>query len=77
MYQCKILGMIELTRSQHVFELNLLKQKLEAADIPCVILDEHTGGLMQGIGNIYPRLMVLDEDLEAARNVMADLKTDL
>lgn len=69
--------MIELTRSAHVFELNLLKQKLEEADIPSVIMDEHTGGLMHGIGNIYPRLMVLDEDLEEAKSVLADVKTDL
>ena len=65
--------MIELTRSHHVFELNLIKQKLEAADIESVILDEHTGGLMSGLGNIYPRLMVLDEDLEAAQAILQDL----
>ncbi len=65
--------MIELTRSQQIFELSLLKQKLEEADIPCVIMDEHTGGLMQGIGDISPRLMVLDEDLEEAKTILADL----
>ena len=65
--------MIELTRSHHVFELNLIKQKLEAVDIESVILDEHTGGLMSGLGNIYPRLMVLDEDLEAAQAILQDL----
>ena len=59
--------MIELTRSHDHFKLKVLQQRLEAEGIPCAMMDEHTGTLMSGIGNIYPRLMVLDEDLEAAR----------
>ena len=68
--------MIELTRSQHAFELNLLKQKLEEEDIPCVIMDEHTGGLMHGIGNVYPRLMVLDEDLDRAKTIFENVQNE-
>ena len=62
--------MIELTRSQHVFELNLIKQRLEAVEIQSVIMDEHTGGLMSGLGNVSPRLMVLEENLEAAQAIL-------
>ena len=65
--------MIELTRRHHIFELNLIKQKLEEVDIQSVIMDEHTGGLMSGLGNIYPRLMVLEEDLEEAKAVLQEL----
>ena len=72
-----MLFMIELMRSNQVFELNLIKQKLEDADIPCVIMDEHTGGLMQGIGDVSPRLMVLDEDLEQAKDILESVRTDL
>lgn len=63
--------MIEIARSYHVFELTLIQQKLEEAAIGSVILDEHSGGVMVGIGDVSPRLMVLDEDVEAAREIMA------
>jgi len=66
--------MIELTRSHNVFELKLIKQKLEEAGIQSIIMDEHTGSLMHGLGNIYPRLMVLDEDLTAAQETLRVLE---
>ena len=69
--------MIEIARSQHVFELKLMQQKLEEAGVGSVILDEHTGGLMQGIGNIYPRLMVLEEDEVDAKAIVAALSSEV
>ena len=64
--------MIELTRSHDHFKLKVLQQRLEAEGIPCAMMDEHTDTLMSGIGNIYPRLMVLDEDLDEAKAILAE-----
>ena len=61
--------MIMLYTSPNIVELNLIKQRLEDVEIQSVILDEHMGGM--GLGNIYPRLMVLEEDLEGAKAVLA------
>ena len=66
--------MIEIARSNQLFELNLMKQKLEEHDIPAMIMDEHSGGMMHGIGGILPRLMVLDNDAEEARVILQNSK---
>ena len=66
--------MIEFMRSEDLFKMRLLQQRLEAEGIPCVILDEHTGSLMSGIGNILPRLMILDEDVDAAKAIVAQVE---
>jgi len=57
----------EILRTENAFELKVLQQFLADHDIQAIIMDEHTGSLMSGIGNIMPRLMVLDEDLEKSR----------
>ena len=59
--------MKEILRTENAFELKVLQQFLADHDIQAIIMDEHTGSLMSGIGNIMPRLMVLDEDLEKSR----------
>ena len=56
----------EILRSENAFGLRVLQQYLEEHDIQAVIMDEHSGALMNGIGNILPRLMVLDEDYDVA-----------
>lgn len=66
--------MIEFMRSEDLFKMRLLQQRLEAEGIPCVILDEHTGSLMSGIGNILPRLMILNEDVDAAKAIVAQVE---
>lgn len=58
--------MKEISRSENVFQLKILQQYLSDHDIQSVIMDEHTGTLMSGIGNILPRLMILEEDFERA-----------
>lgn len=64
--------MREILRTENVFELKILQQFLEGHDIQAVILDEHTGTLMSGIGNILPRLMVLEEDFEQAKELITE-----
>ena len=64
--------MILLYSSHNLFELNVIRQALSDAGIDSVLKDEHSGALMQGIGNIYARIMVLEEDLEDARAVLKD-----
>ena len=59
--------MKEILRSENVFQLSILKQYLSDYEIQSMIMDEHTGTLMSGIGNILPRLMVLEEDYERAQ----------
>lgn len=62
--------MKEITRSHDSFKLSLMKQLLESKGIYAVIMDEHVGGLYHGIGNMYPRLMVSDDDLEEAVEIL-------
>ena len=64
--------MKEVLRSENLFYLRVLQQTLEDHDINSFIMDEHSGTLMSGIGNILPRLMVLDEDYEIAVTAIKD-----
>ena len=66
--------MKEITRSHDSFKLNLMKQLLGRAGIYAVIMDEHVGGLYHGIGNMYPRLMVSDDDLEEAVEILKQVE---
>lgn len=63
--------MKEVARDPDIFKLRLMKHRLEEHDIHAIIMDEHVGGLYHGIGNIMPRLMVLDEDAERALEILA------
>ena len=56
----------EILRTGNVFQLKVIQQFLADREIQAVIMDEHSGTLMGGVGNILPRLMVLEEDLEHA-----------
>jgi len=67
----------EILRSENVFELKVIQQFLVDHEIQAVILDEHTGALMSGIGNVFPRLMVLDEDVDLARELIEAQKNDV
>jgi len=64
----------EILRSDNVFELKLIQQFLSDYDIHAVIMDEHSGTLMSGIGNILPRMMVLDDDFDAALALIEEHK---
>lgn len=58
--------MKEILRTGNVFQLKVIQQFLADHEIQAVIMDEHSGTLMGGIGNILPRLMVLEDDSERA-----------
>jgi len=60
----------EILRSESLFELKVVQQFLSDYDIQAVIMDEHSGSLMSGIGNILPRLMVLEDDLDRAKQLI-------
>lgn len=64
--------MKEIYRAENAFQLRLMQKFLEDHGIDAVILDEHSGTLMSGIGNILPRLMVLDEDAPRAQQLLQD-----
>jgi len=61
----------EILRHENTFYLRVIQQFLSGHDIPAFIMDEHSGSLMSGIGNILPRLMVLDEDVARAKVLVA------
>ena len=65
------MALVELSKFYNVFEASLVKGRLDAADIACVLFDTEMnwGGLD---GAVPIRLMVDDEDLAAARRVLAD-----
>ncbi len=58
--------MKEILRHENMFRLKVVQQFLADHDIDAIILDEHSGTLMSGIGNVLPRLMVLDDDFGRA-----------
>lgn len=69
--------MKEITRSHDAFRLNLMKGLLESQGVHAVLMDEHVGGLYHGIGNMYVRLMVLEEDAARAVQILQDHDTVL
>ena len=69
--------MKEILRSQNLFELKIIQQLLSDYEIQAVIMDEHSGSLMSGIGNILPRLMVLEDDLDKAKQLIERHQNDL
>jgi hypothetical protein len=64
--------MIELTRTNDLVLLSWLSAYLDGAGVGFVILDTHTSILEGSIGAIPRRVMVLDEDLETAREILKD-----
>lgn len=62
--------MKEIERGPDIFKLSLMKQLLESKGIYAVITDEHVGGLYHGLANMYPRLMVSDDDVEEAAEII-------
>ncbi len=64
--------MKEIYRSENVFQLRLMQKFLQDHGFEAVILDEHSGTLMSGIGNILPRLMVLEDDAEEVERFLQD-----
>ncbi|MFC4273018.1 DUF2007 domain-containing protein [Sneathiella chungangensis] len=65
--------MKELIRSNDPVLLSYLMSVLEEERIDAILLDEHTSILEGSIGAIQRRIMVLEEDLERAKDILDDI----
>jgi Putative prokaryotic signal transducing protein len=63
--------MRELLRSNDLVHLSWAQAALSAAGIESVVLDAHVSGVEGNIGAFPRRLMVADDLLERAREVLA------
>lgn len=68
--------MSELLRSNDPVLISFILASLADEDIEAVVLDQHTSILEGSIGAIPRRVMVLSEDLDRAKRVLADLDID-
>ena len=63
-------NMVELLRTNDIVRLSFLGALLADAGIETVVLDTHTSIVEGSIGAIPRRLMVIDDDIVAARRVL-------
>ena len=66
------MSLVELAQFATRVEADLARLALGAADIDAVILDAEANSFFGGGGLIWVRLMVLDEDVEEARAILAE-----
>lgn len=66
------MNLVELGRFATRVEADLARLALGAADIDAVILDAEANSFFGGGGLIWVRLMVLEEDLDEARAILAE-----
>jgi len=64
---------VELARMNDPVLISYILSVLEEEGIEAVVLDEHTSILEGSIGAIQRRIMVLEEDLPGARQIIDDL----
>jgi hypothetical protein len=62
--------MRELLRTNDLVHLSWVQAVLAGAGIECVLLDDHVSGVEGSIGAIPRRLMVPQERLEEAREIL-------
>ena len=65
------MNLVELGRYPTRVDAELARLALGSADIDAVILDAEANSFFGGGGLIWVRLMVLEEDLEEARELLA------
>ena len=65
------MNLVELGRYPTRVDAELARLALGAVGIDAVILDAEANSFFGGGGLIWVRLMVLDEDLEEARSILA------
>lgn len=68
--------MDELLRTNDLVLISYVEALLADQQIDAVVLDQHTSILEGSIGAIQRRIMVLSEDLAAARTVLDDMGID-
>jgi len=66
------MALVEARRFFTRMEASLAKARLDAADIPSFLFDMEMNWGGADLGVVPARLMVDDEDLEAARSILAD-----
>ena len=66
------MSLVELAQFATRVEADLARLALGAADIDAVILDAEANNFFGGGGLIWVRLMVLDEDFDDARAILAE-----
>ncbi|MEM7679922.1 MAG: DUF2007 domain-containing protein [Pseudomonadota bacterium] len=66
--------MKEIFKDPDIFKVKLVQQQLRQNGVEAVVMDEHTGALYHGIGTMMPRLMVIDEDFDAAVAFIKELE---
>jgi len=71
-WRYKMDAMKELLRTNDIVRLSWLEALLADAGIETLVLDQHTSVLEGSIGILPRRLMVADEDLAQARQVLRD-----
>ncbi|MAO90584.1 MAG: hypothetical protein CMM78_11525 [Rhodospirillaceae bacterium] len=69
--------MKELLRSNDMAQLSFIEVLLRDSGIECVVFDGHTSILEGSLGVLPRRVMVLDEDWDAARRVLRDAGQDV
>ena len=69
--------MKELLRSNDMAQLSFIEVLLRDSGIECVVFDGHTSILEGSLGVLPRRVMVLDEDWDAARRVLRDAGKDV
>jgi hypothetical protein len=62
----------ELVRTNNAVLITAIEALLKAADIPHVVLDRHMSVLEGSLGILPRRILVPDDQLEEARQVMTD-----
>lgn len=64
-------ALVELVRSNDLVHLSWAVAMLEAEGIACLLADVHVSAVEGSIGAIPRRLLVLEEDLDRSRRVLA------
>ena len=70
-------AMKELLRSNDPVKLSWCQAMLADAGIEAMVMDQHMSVLEGSIGALQRRLMVLEEDHDAARRILAEAGEDL
>lgn len=65
------MSLVELARFSTRVEADLARLNLEAEGVGAVLMDDQMNNFFGGGGLIGVRLMVLDEDLDEAREILA------
>jgi len=68
--------MIELVRVSNPLDVVYIQAILRGAGIEAIVLDGHMSSLYGAVDVMPQRIMVIDEDIDAARRVLDDADVD-